>query len=274
MYHKQSNLSYSIIGSGDSTILCLHGLARNSADFYYLAKSLAEDHKVICLDMPGRGHSDYLQNAKKYNYNTYYHCVINFINDLGINKVKIVGTSMGGIIAMYVAAYSPAIVESIVLNDIGPYINLKALQNLATHIKKFPCFANKKEVSDYLRFFLSPLALQKEEHWSHMIENSIKLSDDGNYYLNYDPKIGQTFVQSVQDMDQGMDLWHVWKKIDKPILILRGKKSPILTHTTVEKMISSRDNVQYIEYPGVGHVPSLMENKQITDIKKWLNTKL
>ena len=272
-YFPRQNLVYSILGEGSSTILCLHGLTRNSSDFFYLAKSLSIDHKVISIDMPGRGQSDYLQDPHKYNYNTYYRCVIDFLNSLHVRNVKIVGTSMGGIIAMYVAAYSPDIVSAIVLNDIGPYIALDPLRKLSTYVSRYPAFANKKAAEDYLRMFLSPLALKKEEHWSHMIDNSIKLANDGNYYLNYDPKIGKIFEQSINSMDEGMNLWHVWQKIKQPILVLRGQKSTILTEDTVNRMKEGRDNVDSIEYQGVGHVPSLMENEQIDHVKEWLNTR-
>lgn len=274
--NEEANLAYYKIGNSNKVILCIHGLTRNNKDFLYLANALSDDYTVICVDIFGRGNSSWLQDKRQYNYKTYYNSIVEFIYEVintTNNKINIIGTSMGGIIAMYVAAYHPDLIDKIVLNDIGVYIDLNSLKRLSHHIKRYPKFSNKHEAENYLRIFLSPLDIKKEEHWLHMINSSIRLESCGNYYLNYDPVLGQIFVESIQNMKDGMNLWHLWNHIKHPVLILRGQKSDILTLNTVEQMVSKRNNVQFIEYPGVGHVPSLMTNQHILDIRKWLSTK-
>ncbi|MBQ4875005.1 MAG: alpha/beta hydrolase [Rickettsiaceae bacterium H1] len=272
IYGEELNLSYSKLGNSDNIILCIHGIVRNSRDFDYLAAKLAPNYTVICIDIFGRGNSSLLKDKKKYNYNTYYHALIALLKSLKIKKISLLGTSMGGIIAMYIAANNIELVKKIVLNDIGPAIDLDALRKLAVYLKKYPSFSNKTEAKNYLKMFLSPLKLSSDKLLSHIVEHSITIGKDGNYYLNYDPAIGEKFDQDVKSMSSDMNLWGLWEKINQPVLILHGEKSEILTNDTVKKMIDGRNNVDYIKYEDVGHTPSLMEDKQILDVLKWLNT--
>ena len=272
--NKQVNLSYSKYGTSvDNFVICIHGITRNSSDFNYLATELAKHYTVICVDIFGRGESSWLEDKRNYNYSIYYHSIINLIKSLKIKNLSLMGTSMGGIISMYIAAYNPELIKLVILNDIGPYIDLSALQKLAVYIKKFPKFLSISDAEDYLKMFLSPLRLEKAEHFSHMIKNTITIRKDGNYYLNYDPAIGEKFDEDIKNMKNGMNLWHLWKKITQPVLVLRGEKSDLLTRGTVKQMVNSGKDIEFIEYKNIGHTPSLMEDNQILDIVKWLNIK-
>ncbi len=266
-------LAYSKVGYGVNVVLCIHGLTRNSRDFDYLTKFLEKKYTVISIDIFGHGKSSWLKNTKKYNYSTYCSSVIKLIDFLKIKKVNIIGTSMGGIIAMYTAAYNNTLVNKIVLNDVGAEINIVALKELSFYVKKFPKFKNKSAANCFLKKFFSPLKLENEEHIIHMVENSIVLKKDGSYYLNHDPAIVAKFFKSVHSLDNNVDLWHIWKKISQSVLILRGQESKFLTYDTVKKMISDRANVQFIEYPDTGHTPSLLEDIHAYDIVRWLNIK-
>lgn len=273
LYSNLFNLAYFTIGTAKSTVLCIHGITRNSKDFNLLAMELEKNHTVICVDVFGRGDSEWLLNKQHYNYKLYYNSIIKLIQFLNIKKISLIGTSMGGIIAMYIAAYSGIVIEKVILNDIGPHIPLTSLQKLATYIKKFPKFENKAEAMNYLRVLLSPLRLKNDEQLLHMVENSLTLKKDKKYYLNYDPMIGEKFYEDIKNMNSDMDLWHVWEKISQPVLILRGGQSKVLTSITANQMTNTKDNVQLIEYPEIGHPPSLIEQNHISDISKWLNIK-
>ncbi len=257
--------------STSSYVVCLHGINRNRRDFDYLSVSLSERHTVITIDMFGRGDSDWFNDKNKYNYASYYHGVLKLLNSLGIEKVKLVGTSMGGIIGMYLASAQPNLVSSLVLNDIGPYISLDVLKKLVYYINDYRAFHSRADAEVYMRKFLSPLKLS-EDKLSHTVKNSLRLSDDGCYYLNYDPAIGLKLGSDVQSMSEGMNLWHVWRKLNQSVLILRGQESEVLTISVVQKMMSGRNNIKCIEYEGLGHCPSLMEDNQISDVEQWVNT--
>ncbi|KJV69208.1 alpha/beta hydrolase fold family protein [Candidatus Neoehrlichia lotoris str. RAC413] len=248
-------------------LICVHGIMRNCRDFDYLAIALSKYCKVICPDIVGRGKSSWLKNIPLYNYSTYCKSIIYLLQHLKISKINFLGTSMGGIIGMYLAAYFPKLINSLILNDIGPFIDAIPLKRIAKHISINPQFYDINSARNYLQKMLYHFKITQEKHWDHIVKYSI-IKQQNKYILAADPNISIAFNNTVKP--HAMNMWDIWKKIKSKTLVLRGNQSDILTKDTLKKMITLRPETNYIEYPNIGHNPSLMENYQIKDIQDWL----
>ncbi|QXK91676.1 alpha/beta hydrolase [Neoehrlichia mikurensis] len=249
-------------------LVCVHGIIRNCRDFDYLAISLSKHCKVICPDIIGRGKSSWIKNLTLYNYSTYCKSIIYLLQHLKINKINFLGTSMGGIIGMYLAAYFPKLINSLILNDIGPFIDIVPLKKIAEYISNIPKFNNVSSAKHYLQKMLYNFKITQKEHWDHIVKYSI-IKQQNDYIIAADPKISIAFNDTIKSI-HNMNMWDVWKKIKSKTLVLRGSQSDILTRDTLKKMIELNPITDYIEYPNIGHNPSLMENYQIKDIQDWL----
>lgn len=273
--YESYNLYYGEWGKNNRhTVICLHGLTRNSRDFDYIANALAEAHfRVICVDLVGRGQSSWLKNKDLYNYSTYCKSIIYLIKSLNLKKVNIIGTSLGGIIAMYLAEYMPSLCNKIVLNDIGPFMDAASREIIAKYINFYPQFADRQSALKYLKSLLKPFGIKKDEHWQHLIYYSFIINKEGKYVLAFDPAISQNFNDSVK-ISPELDLWETWNNIpiSIPILLIRGELSKVLPKETAEKMLTSRPNMDYLEFKEVGHTPALLESEQINPIVNWLLT--
>ncbi|KYH12799.1 alpha/beta fold hydrolase [Neorickettsia sp. 179522] len=250
-------------------VICIHGINRNKRDFDYLAKTLAEsDFRVIAIDVPGRGESEYMQ-PELYTYENYQKILLEFINRLAPQKCILVGTSMGGIISMMLASTIPQKIEALVINDIGPYTDFSAMMVLSKYLCMYPTFSSLDEAEKFLRVMLKPLGLRKEEHWQHVLHYSFRNTKEGKYVLDFDPEI---FRNHKEKITGSRDLWEIWHNINQniPILALRGELSRMLSEETFTKMAQSHQKISCLEYAGIGHAPSLMDHKQLEDIKSWL----
>lgn len=248
------------------TIVGVHGLTRNGRDFDYFAESLSNEYRIICPDVAGRGESEWLGDKAAYNTGTYAMDIVHLLNSLSLKNVYWVGTSMGGLIGMVVAAMFPSYIQKFVINDIGPFIPEAALLRLRDYVGKEVQFDTIEEVEKYLRSVMAPWGITQDAHWKHMAKYSFR-ERDGKFVLNYDPDIKQAFFAVNGDLD----MWELWDKITCPILVLRGSTSDLLTHETAERMQKSRVNIELIEFPNIGHAPALMEQDQIKKVSDWLS---
>ncbi len=266
-------LAYYEWGSGDNTVICVHGLTRNARDFDYLAAALSDNYRVICIDVAGRGLSEHLKNPAWYNYKTYADDTAFLLKALNIECVNWVGTSMGGIIGMAFSALHPKItIRRMVLNDIGSRIPAKGLSRLAAYVgtaMEFPDFATYEQG---MRALLAGFAIKTPEHWQHMLKHSAEATLQGRYRLRYDPAISNMFKDANGALLQieDADLSKLWEVVKCDTLILRGEESDILLEDTAREMTTLRNNVKLIEYSNVGHAPNLMESQQIEDVAKFL----
>ena len=255
-------------------VICLHGLTRNGLDFEWLADELAEDFHVICPDMAGRGNSNWLENKSDYNYATY-------LSDIGVLSVALsliqvdwIGTSMGGILGMMLAAKKPNFIKRLVLNDIGAVVSAQGLLRIAGYIGKDRDFADKTDAMAYAKSILAPFGIRSEEHWRQIFKASFVQLPDGRYAIAYDPGIGKPFIQSVNDDMADIDLSGFWNKVQCPSLVIRGELSDILSHANAKAMCESKPLAELVEWAGIGHAPSLLEPAQIELIANWLKGKL
>jgi len=279
-------------------VVCVHGLSRNSRDFDYLAADLARDCRVVCPDVVGRGDSEWLADKSDYSFSTYLTDAAALIARItaparpvafgtlrgarkpagGPAQIDWVGTSMGGLIGMLLAAKPGSPIRRLVLNDVGAFIPWSALYRLKGYIAGGGSFAGIKEVEAYLREACAPFGPLDDAQWRHLAEHSAAPRDDGRLHLRYDPAIGDTRRVSAPDPEfplgpnflAGIDLWKTWADIRCPTLVLRGAESDVLSHETLMQMRALRPGVEVLELPGIGHAPALMSDNQIAAVREFL----
>lgn len=255
----------------NQVLFCAHGLSRNGRDFDYLAHALARQYRVICPDYPGRGSSDWLANPTFYNHEQYLYDSLKIIGKIRYHSLDWVGTSMGGIIGMSLAALDNNPISRMVVNDVGPYIPAKALAEIGKYLENHPRFNSLQDANEYYRTIYSGFGHLSDETYDHFVEHGVKQADTGHgYMLNYDPAIVSQFT-SVKPAD--IVLWDIWDRIKIPILIIRGQKSDLLLVQTVEQMKHRHSGAESVEFENCAHAPSLMEKHQIDTIVRWLENK-
>ncbi|PCI47420.1 MAG: alpha/beta hydrolase [Oceanospirillales bacterium] len=251
-------------------VICVHGLTRNRHDFDMLAKVLAEDYRVITVDVIGRGDSDRLHDGQLYGYPLYVSQMMQLLEYLeeetGQSTCYWVGTSMGGLIGMMIAALPNSPINRLILNDIGPVIPLAALQRLGEYVGKAPTFHNIVGIEHYLRIVAQPFGPLTDAQWQHLARYSAEDTGGGVWQLRYDPQIALAFA----GLDSDIDLTAVWTAVECPVLVIRGAESDLLTANTANDMLM-REGTELAVIPGVGHAPVLMDDEQISLVSEFFN---
>jgi pimeloyl-ACP methyl ester carboxylesterase len=254
--------------SAPRTLVCVHGLTRNGRDFDRLAAALSERCRVICPDMPGRGRSDWIAESD-YTYPQYLADVAALIARLGVHEVDWVGTSMGGLIGLLLAAQPNTPIRRLILNDVGPFVPKAALLRLAEYVGKDPHFASLDELEAYLRRVHAPFGPLGDQDWRHLALQGYRRREGGGFGLAYDPAIGKPFQNGkIEDVD----LWPVWDAVRCPVFVLRGAQSDLLLAETAREMARRGPKAKTAELPGIGHAPALVAEDQIALVRDWLST--
>jgi pimeloyl-ACP methyl ester carboxylesterase len=252
----------------EHTILCVHGVTRVSHDFDVLAKKLSKRYRVICPDMVGRGNSDWFGNKENYNFIQYCADINALIAHLRVDKVHYIGTSMGGLIGMILAAMAHTPIESITLNDVGPDIKRTELRRMGEYIGRAPIFPTKQAYYDYYKdIYRGITGLLNENQIKEMARYSAFKVDDG-YRMHYDPKIGDAFRKNYSFFN--FDLWKYWDEIECPVLILRGSESTFFPRDVADKMCARTADATLVEIDGAGHTPALRSDLEINTIQTFL----
>jgi pimeloyl-ACP methyl ester carboxylesterase len=251
----------------EPVVVCVHGLSRNGRDFDYLAKALQSKRRVACVDVVGRGRSDWLTDKKHYTLPTYCADMTAFLARLDSDVFDFVGTSMGGMIGMILAAQPNSPIRRLVINDTGPFIPKEAPQRILAYVENVPTFPTIGDAERYLREHYAPFGPLTDEQWAHLTRHSLRKTADGHYVFLYDPGIVLP-MRSTQFQD--LKMWPIWDQIICPVLVLRGAESDVLLPETVEQMKRRGPPVQVVEFPGVGHAPTLMDRDQIEVIRRFL----
>lgn len=262
------SMSFTVWGNDQNLppVLCVHGLTRNGRDFDRLAAQLAPSRRVYCPDIVGRGRSDYLADPSLYNYATYLADITALIARTGARQVDWVGTSMGGLIGMMLAAQPQSPIRRLVINDVGPYIPLAGLQRIANYVGLLPEFVDLESAERYLRKNYAPFGITRDEDWQHMAAYGTRMLPNGKLTLAHDPGIARNF----QVLKQDVDLWSVYDRITAPTLLIRGKESDILSAETARAMTTRGGKAQLVEFSGVGHAPAIMDTDQIKAVTSFL----
>ena len=251
----------------EPVVVCVHGLSRNGRDFDYLAKALESERRVACPDIVGRGRSDWLTEKKNYSLLTYCTDMTTLLARLGGELFDWVGTSMGGLVGMILAAQPNSPIRRLVINDTGPFVPKAAPQRILAYVGTAPAFPALVDAERYLRAVYAPFGALTDEQWAHLTRYSVRETPRGNYVLAYDPDI---VVPMRSTQFQDLKLWPLWDKITCPVLVLRGAESDVLLTETVEEMKRRGPPVEIVEFAGVGHAPMLMDREQIDVVRRFL----
>jgi pimeloyl-ACP methyl ester carboxylesterase len=251
----------------DRVLICVHGLTRRGRDFDWLARALEDRYRVICVDLPGRGESDWLPVAADYQPTTYVQNIATLLARLDIEHVDWLGVSLGGLIGMMLAAQPKTPIRRLVLDDIGSYVGVEALQRIAGYVGQDPSFPDRAGLEAYVREINSGYGPLTDAQWAHLVEHGSRRDETGAWRQHYDPKIAEPFKQG---FSEPVALWPLWGLIACPVLILRGAESDILTAETAAEMVARKPGTDLVEFPGVGHAPMLMDGPQIGVVRDWL----
>lgn len=249
-------------------VVCVHGLTRNSRDFDFLASALAKSYRVVCPDMPGRGLSDWLVQKEDYTITTYLGDIAVLLGRLNVEQVRWVGTSMGGLIGMFLATLPGSPVNRLILNDIGPQISQESQARIAQYLGSNPSFADAASAESYFRTVHAPFGPLTDEQWKQITLSSIKPAPEQGFMLRYDPGIAEAFRAHRKG---GGSFWEVWDTIRCPVLVLRGAESDLLSQETASAMLQRGPRCQLVEFAGIGHAPALMSEDQIAVVRDWFS---
>lgn len=267
----QAGVRIGIVERGDPaaarTVVCVHGLTRNARDFDALAEALAaRGARVLAVDVPGRGRSSWLADKRHYTVPTYAAQLARLLELLGLEAVDWVGTSMGGLIGMALAAAPNGRIRRLVLNDVGPFVPRAALETIRAYVGTDPLFASLEEAEAYLRRIHAPFGRLTDAQWRHLAEHSVRVTPEG-LRLHYDPGIRVPWEgQEVAEID----LWPLWEAITAPTLVLRGAESTLLLEETARAMLRRGPECEILTLPGCGHAPALLDPTQIEPVAAWL----
>jgi pimeloyl-ACP methyl ester carboxylesterase len=251
-------------------VVCVHGLTRSSRDFDFVAQALASEYRVVCPDVVGRGHSDWLANKSLYGVPQYSADMVTLLARLDVEAVDWIGTSMGGLIGMALGAQARTPIRRLLLVDVGPVITAASIARISEYVGKGPRFDSIEQAEAYLRLVAAPFGPLTDTQWRHLTEHSLKQAADGKYDLHYDPGIAEPFRAA---MGEGKDyeLWQIYDLIRCPTRVLRGETSDVLTRETAQDMSARGPHPQVIEIAGVGHAPMLMDAAQVAHVRDFLS---
>jgi pimeloyl-ACP methyl ester carboxylesterase len=251
-------------------LVCVHGLTRCGRDFDFLAQTLAADCRVVCPDVVGRGRSDWLRDGQHYAIPQYAQDMVALLARLDVEQVDWLGTSMGGMIGMALAAQPGSPIRKLILNDVGPTIAAAALRRIGDYLAAPPDFASPAQAEAYIRS-IAPFGDLSDAQWRHLTEHVIR-SDAGRYRLRYDPAIAASFLAAAAAQGEGkdIDLWPLYDAIRCPTLVMRGEHSDLLARETVAAMATRGPRARGVEIPGVGHAPMLLDAAQAAIVRAFL----
>jgi len=254
-----------------ATVICLPGLTRNSADFEELCESLAGEHRILAVDLRGRGRSDSDPNPLNYHPATYAQDIGMLLKETDLSSAVFVGTSLGGLVSMTLAATMPEAVQGIVLNDIGPEVNPAGLVRIQSYLANSTIVTNWKEAINHTRA-IHEQALKglSDEEWATFTRRLYHERKDGVPELYYDPDISVPFNAQGRDEPQA-DLWPLFTLLTNiPFLVFRGGHSDILTAETLARMAATHPRLTPCEVKGRGHAPLLNETGVVSAIRKFI----
>ena len=246
-------LAYTEWGPADAarTVVCWHGLTRNGRDFDVLAERLAAaGNRVVCPDAVGRGRSDWLADPAGYGYPQMAADAAALIARLDVAAVDWVGTSMGGLVGLMLAAQPKA-----------------ALQRIAAYLGQDPHFADVAAAEAHLRQVHAPFGALSDAQWQHLTRHSLRPDGAGGYRFRYDPGIARAFVGPFEDLD----LWSLWDAMAIPVLVLRGAESDLLRADTAAEMAQRGPKAEVVEIASCGHAPALLDDEQVSLVEDWLS---
>jgi len=253
------------------TVLCLHGLSRNAADFEDLAAVLAPRYRVVVMEQRGRGESGWDPVPANYHLGTYVRDTTDLLDALGLGDVAVIGTSMGGLMGMAMGSATPERFRGLVLNDIGPVVEAAGLARIQGYVGRGAPVDSWADAVAAVRA-ISEVAFPDLDaaQWEAFARRLYRMRADGRLELAYDPAIAEPM-----NADTGAavppDLWSLFDGLSSlPVLVIRGALSDILAAQTVAEMARRHSQLRHVEVPQVGHAPLLSEPAALGAIEAFL----
>ena len=265
--HRIAYLEWGDAANGN-VLVCVHGLTRCARDFDNFARAMADRYRVICPDVAGRGLSDWLADPMGYSIPQYVADMVTLIARLDADKVDWVGTSMGGLIGLALAAQPNSPIAKLVLNDAGPVVTKVSLERIATYVGSAPQFPTIEAAEHYIRAVSATFGPHTDAQWRFLTEVVVRKQPDGSYRMHYDPKLAEPFKQQMPEGD--LELWPLYDAVRCPMLVVRGALSDLLTRNTCDAMKERGPKARIVEIEGVGHAPTLMDADQVAVVRDFL----
>ena len=271
---NQHRMAYHAWGNPNNPklLICVHGLTRRGSDFKTLAQAMCKDYYVVCPDVVGRGDSDRLTNPMQYAVPQYVADMAELVKKLGVNQVDWFGTSMGGLIGMVYASMPNSPIRRMLINDVGPRIEPDAIKRLGSYVGQPFSFANRADALSRLNQICATFGEHTPEEWE-IYNGPMLVQRDGMWIMHYDPNISVPFasVNPIMAKAGEMAMWHAFKQIHIPMLIVRGGDSDLLSAATVAEMCKVNPYARSIEIPHVGHAPAFVKAEQIALAKEFFS---
>ena len=250
-------------------LVCVAGLTRTGRDFDELARALCGRYRVVCPDLAGRGDSDKLADPMLYSVPQYVADLVTLIARLDCEALDWVGTSLGGLVGMALAAQPGNPVKKLVLNDAGPVVSRVSLQRIGSTLGVAPQLPTLEKAEEFVRTISAPFGPHSDAEWRTITERWARQEPDGSWRPNYDPRIALAYRASLPEQGD-IELWPLYDAIRCPTLVLRGEQSDLLSRATSEAMAQRGPKAKVVEFPGVGHAPTLMHADQIAVVRDFL----
>ena len=255
---------------GRDPVLCLPGLTRNSRDFEALAGRIAAQRRVLCPDLRGRGESQYDPDWRNYNPARYAADAWRLLDDMGVERVTVIGTSLGGWLSMLMSHQQPGRIRAVVMNDIGPEANPDGIARVvagAGRLDRVPTF--DEAVLQAKRFYDIAFPDWTEQQWHSFVAITYRETGQGDYDLNFDRNIGHAAREGVSRLE--IDPWDLFESISGvPTLLIHGALSDILTEDIIQKMRDRKPDLQVAHVPNRGHAPLLDEEEAVDAIARFM----
>ena len=252
-------------------LVCVHGLTRQGRDFDTLARAMCGEYRVVCPDVVGRGRSDWLKNPASYAIPQYVADMVTLLARLDVAQVHWVGTSMGGLIGMGLAALPQSPIRRLVLNDVGPAIEFPALARIGTYVGQPAHWKTVDAAAEALRAISLGFGPHTPEQWLALTRPQLKPDGEG-YKPHYDPAIGAPFKTVTPELAAAGEaqLWQAYDALRCPTLVLRGAESDLLSRATADAMAQRGPRARVHEIAGVGHAPTLVQADQVAVVREFL----
>ena len=263
-------------------VVCVHGLTRQGRDFDVLARALCQRGgdtlRVVCPDVAGRGQSDWLKDPQGYQIPNYAADMLALLAHLQPTTLDWLGTSMGGLIGIVLAGQPelplPVPVRRLVLNDVGPVLEWRALQRIGAYLGQTGRFDSVQEAADALWAVASSFGPHTPAQWLALSQPMLKPLGDGSgaFTLHYDPALAQLFgAVTPESAAQGEALlWQLYDHITARTLLIRGQESDLLSAQTALAMMARGPKARLLEFAGVGHAPTFIADDQVQAVVSFL----
>ncbi len=254
-------------------LLCMHGLTRNSADFEGLCQHFHPHYRMVVPDQRGRGRSDFDPNSGNYHPGTYIRDMFRLIDRLQLENLVLIGTSMGGLMAMLMAGFLPGKLKGVVLNDVGPVVEAEGIKRIQGYVGRGHPVTNWSEAVAQARAINgAALPDYSDAEWQNFARKLYREDEQGVPVLNYDPAIAEMMNQG-QEQAVPPDLWPAFEALSAvPCLVIRGEHSDILSRDCVAEMKRRKPDLQTAEISRRGHTPMLDEAESIAAMESFFDS--